>query len=328
MIAVTGATGLLGAHIVRQLVKDNIPFIALKREGSDTALLDDLKDCITWRNADVSDALRIHEALQGCSAVIHSAAIVSFNQRRAGELEEVNVNGTKNVVNACLENGVRRLIHISSVSALGRQKGETIIREDHKWVDNPLNNIYAISKYQAELEVFRGQEEGLSTIILNPSLILAPSDWTKSSARLFRYVWKKRPFYFDACMNYVDVRDVATCAIRFVNLNHEAQRIIINAGSVSFISFFKKVAANFQVPPPWIKLSKSTLNLLAKLESARTFFSKSEPLVSREAVQLAGSQFLYDNEKVKNILDFEFQTIDNTVDWCCAYYKRTFNSKK
>ena len=115
MIAVTGATGLLGAHIVRQLVQDKIPFVALKREGSDTSLLDDLKDKITWRIADVVDSVRIHEALQDCTAVIHSAAIVSFNKRRAGELIEVNVNGTRNVVNACLSNGIKRLIHISSV---------------------------------------------------------------------------------------------------------------------------------------------------------------------------------------------------------------------
>ena len=328
MIAVTGATGLLGAHIVRQLVQDKIPFVALKREGSDTSLLDDLKDKITWRIADVVDSVRIHEALQDCTAVIHSAAIVSFNKRRAGELIEVNVNGTRNVVNACLSNGIKRLIHISSVSALGRQKGQSVVTEDNKWIDNPLNNVYAISKYQAELEVFRGQEEGLSTIILNPSIILAPSDWTKSSARLFRYVWRKRPFYFEADLNYVDVRDVAYCALRFLTMPHQGQRVIVNAGSIPFISFFRKVAANFQVSPPWLELSRNTIKILAKVESARTFFSKSEPFITLEAVQLAGTKFLYDNKKIKNILEFEFQTVDNTVDWCCAYYKQRFSSKK
>lgn len=328
MVAVTGATGLLGAQIVRQLVQQKIPFVALKRDNSDTSLLKDLSDEITWRDADVTDAVRVHEALQDCTAVIHSAAMVSFNKHRKDEILEVNVNGTKNVVDACLEHNIRRLIHISSVSALCRQKDQKIIKEDNKWVDNPSNNIYAISKYRAELEVFRGQEEGLSTIVLNPSVILAPYDWTKSSARLFRYVRQKRSFYFDGDLNYVDARDVSTCALKLLQSDHQAQRIIINAGSIPFITFFQKIAANFQVPPPHIRLSKNAVKILAKLDAARTFLTRSEPVISREAVQLTGSKFLYDNEKIKNILEFEFQTIDNTIDWCCAYYKQRFSSKK
>lgn len=328
MIAVTGANGLLGSFIVRKLIQEQLPFVALKREGSDTSLLTDVADKIQWRDADVLNPVQVNEAMTGCSKVIHAAAMVSFNPHRANEVMEINAYGTRHVVNACQEHNIQRLVHISSVAALGRQKGQTLVQEDNKWIDNPMNSVYAISKYRAELEVFRGQEEGLNTIILNPSVILAPANWNRSSAKLFKYAWNEKRFYINAFLNYVDARDVASCTVKFLQTDHQAQRIIVNAGNISFKNFFEKIAANFNVRAPSIKLSKNILNVVAKTELLRTLFSRSEPLVSRETAQLADTRFLYDNKKIKNILDFEFQTIDNTLDWCCTYYNKKFNSKK
>lgn len=328
MIAVTGANGLLGSFIIRKLIQEQLPFVALKRSGSDTSLLNDVGEKIQWRDADILNPVQVSEALSGCSKVIHTAAMVSFNPHRANEVMEVNAYGTRHVVNACQEQNVKRLVHISSVAALGRQKGQTLINEENKWIENPMNSVYAISKYRAELEVFRGQEEGLNTIVLNPSVILAPADWNRSSAKLFKYVWKEKSFYIDAFLNYVDVRDVASCAVKFLQTDHQSQRIIVNAGNISFKNFFEKIAAEFNVKPPSIKLSKGILNIVAKAEALRTLFSKSEPLITRETAQLADTRFLYDNQKIKNILDFEFQTIENTIDWCCTYYNKKFNSKK
>src|SRR5688572_28365428 len=219
MIAVTGANGLLGSFIVRKLLQEQKPFIALRREGSDIGLLKDKEGQIQWRITDVLDPVALSEALNGCTEVIHTAAVVSFNPRKANEVNEINVHGTRNVVDACLEQKIKKLVHISSVAALGRQKDQTVIHEENKWLDNPLNSVYAESKYRAELEVFRGQEEGLNTVILNPSVILAPADWDKSCAKLFKYVWNERPFYINATLNYVDVRDVAACAYQMLILN-------------------------------------------------------------------------------------------------------------
>jgi nucleoside-diphosphate-sugar epimerase len=328
MIAVTGGNGLLGSFIVRKLIEEQKPFVALKRSGSDTSLLKDVAEKIVWRDADVLDPLTLHEALEGCTKVVHAAAIVSFNPHRAREVMEINAAGTRNVVNACFQQDIKRLAHISSVAALGRQKEQTFIQEDNKWIDNPLNSVYANSKYRAELEVFRAQEEGLSTIILNPSVILAPADWNKSSAKLFRYAWNQRPFYIDAFLNYVDVRDVASCAYQLLQSNYQAERFIISAGNISFKDFFEKLAAKFQVRPPYVKLSKNILKAVARAETYRSWFARTEPLITRETAQLAGTEFLYDNKKIKNILKFEFQTIDNTLDWCCDYYNKKFDSKK
>src|SRR5690606_14468045 len=158
MIAVTGANGLLGSFIVRKLLEKKEPFVALKRAGSDTTLLDDVSSSIEWRNADVTDTVALEESLQGITTVIHTAATVSFNPRKASFVMECNVQGTRNVVNLCLAAGIKRLVHISSVAALGRQKNQWLVDETNQWVDSPLNSVYGHSKYLAELEVFRGQE--------------------------------------------------------------------------------------------------------------------------------------------------------------------------
>jgi dihydroflavonol-4-reductase len=328
MIAVTGANGLLGSFIVRKLIQEQKSFVAIKRAGSDTSLLEDVADKVQWRTADVLNPLMLSDALEGCTQVIHSAAVVSFNPWQADNVLEINSIGTRNIVNACFHQNIKRLVHISSVAALGRQKEQTIIREDNKWVENPLNSVYADSKYKAELEVFRGQEEGLNTVILNPSIILAPADWNRSSAKLFRYVWHQRPFYIDASLNYVDVRDVASCAYQLLQSNFEAERFIVSAGNISFKNFFEKTANKFDVKPPSVRLSKSIVKSVARFERIRTWFTRSEPLITRETAQLVGAQFLYDNKKIKNNLNFEFQTLENTLEWCCDYYNRKFNSKK
>jgi dihydroflavonol-4-reductase len=328
MIAVTGANGLLGSFIVRELISRNQAFVALKRNGSDTSLLSDVSHKIIWRNGDVLNTQELGEALEGVTMVIHAAAVVSFNPRRASFVLDVNVQGTRNVVNECQARNVKRLVHISSVAALGRQKDQTYIDETNQWVDSPLQSVYDESKYLAELEVFRAQEEGLDTVILNPSLILAPADWTKSSAQLFRYVWHERPFFTDAYLNYVDVRDVASITCRLLDeTTLSGERFVVNAGKISFHDFFRAVARRFRKKPPHLRLGYRLLDLAGRAEVLRTWFTGTEPILTRETARLAGTDFLYNNQKIKKALSVEFQPIDVTLDWCCEYYLKKYVNK-
>jgi dihydroflavonol-4-reductase len=328
MIAVTGANGLLGSFIVRKLIEQNRPFIAVVRDQSDTSLLKDVADKITWRKADVLDPVALEDAFADITHVVHAAAMVSFNPLLAKKIIDINTIGTRNVVNACLGSTIKRLVHISSVAALGRQKDQLVIDENNKWVDSPLNSVYAESKYRAELEVFRAQEEGLSTVILNPSVILAPADWYKSSAKLFKYVWDERPFYIDGMLNYVDVRDVANAAVHMIDSSDENTRFIMNGGSVTFLDFFTKVAQEFNKKVPGIQLRRNFLQAAAVVERLRATFTNSEPLITRETVRLAGTRFSYNSDKIKKTLNFNFQSIDNTIKWCCKHYTANFIGKK
>jgi dihydroflavonol-4-reductase len=328
MIAVTGANGLLGNYVIRELIAKNESVLALKRPDSDTSMLADIENKITWCNADILDPVSLHEAFEKVTHVIHTAAIVSFNPSRAKEVMNVNVQGTRNVVNTCLTRGIKRLVHISSVAALGRQKGQTHVDEKNKWVSNALNSVYAESKYGSELEVFRGQEEGLSTVILNPSGILGPGNWNRSSAQLFKYSWQEKPFITEGFLNYIDARDVANIAYQLLQHKIEGERFIVSGGNISYENFFGKTAKLFNKKPPHIKLGKTLLHVLARVESFRTLFTSSEPLITPETARFAGTEFLYENKKIKNLLHFEFQSIDQTLQWCCEYYIQKNQSKK
>lgn len=327
MIAITGANGLLGSYIVRLLHARKQPFVALKRKDSNISHLKDVVDYIVWRDADITDECSLREALADVTGIIHTAAFVSFNPRNAEKVFKVNVTGTQNVINAALAGKVKRFLHVSSVAALGRQKDQTEVDETNKWVDTTINSNYAQSKYWAELEVFRGQEEGLSTVIINPSVLLGYSDWDKSSSQLFKYAWQEKPFYMDGSFNYADVRDVASIALQLFDSTHEHERFILNAGSIGFKDFFDTLAHNFNKKGPTLKVGKPFLKPLAALESFRTLISGTEPIITRETARLAGTHFYYSAQKIQKTLNFKFQSFDSTASWCCRRYRELYDGK-
>jgi nucleoside-diphosphate-sugar epimerase len=328
MIGVTGATGLLGSSIIRTLLAADEQVIAIKRKNSDTTLLNDIRHKITWRDADMLDPTAIDDALQGVSSIIHAAGLVSFNARDKRKLYETNVTGTRNLVNASMAHNIRRFVHVSSVAALSRPKEIFCLDENQKWTESPLNTVYAESKYLAELEVMRAHEEGLCVSIVNPSVILGPGDWTKSSSKIFEYVWKGNSFFTDGSLNYVDVNDVATIIHKLLYAATDGERYIVNAGNITYQLLFEKIAEHFQKKAPAIKVSKNRLALLAKIESLRSFLTGSSPLITHETARLARTTVTYSNQKIKNKLNFEFQSIDHTLKWCCEYYMKEANGKK
>lgn len=328
MIVVTGANGLLGSYVVRELIQSNMPFIAMRRKSSDIDLLSDVKDSIKWIEGDVTDPDTLIEIFSKATGVIHSAAIVSYQKQDEALIKAINVEGTRNVVNACLVTGIKRLLHVSSVAAIGKEKGQQSIDEKNKWIEGAIVSNYANSKYQAELEVWRGQEEGLSTVIVNPSVILAPTDWDKSSAQLFKYAWQERPFFTDGSFSAVDVRDVASAIVKLYNSNIEAERFILTSASISYRDFFATAASYFGKKPPSIRVSRNLMKMAAKLEALRCFLTGSKPLITKETAQLAGKSFTYSNNKAKKALGLEFQSIESTISWCCGEYRQKISLKK
>jgi nucleoside-diphosphate-sugar epimerase len=328
MIAVTGATGLLGSSIIRKLLEDGEQVIAIKRKESDTSLLNDVLNKITVRDADILDPVALSDALQDVSVVIHAAGLVSFQPRDKKRLYETNVQGTRNIINTSLQHNIKKFIHVSSVAALGRPKDVEQLDEKQKWAESPFNTVYAESKYFAELEVMRGHEEGLEVVIVNPSVILGPGDWNKSSSKIFDYVWRERSFYSDMSINYVDVKDVTRAIIQLMNNGVDGERYILNAGNISCQLLFEKIAKNFKKKPPTIRVGKNLVLWLANLEQLRSLITGSTSLITKETAQLAKSLVTYNNQKIKNKLNFEFQTIDETLKWCCEYYMKKANGKK
>lgn len=188
-ILLTGATGLLGSSLAKRFA--SIAEIhGLKRESSNIALVTSLP--IKWHTGDLNDVQSLEDALEGIDMVIHAAALVSYNPKDEKALMKTNVEGTTNIVNAMLTKDVKKLIHISSIAALGRSPDINTINENHKWIDSDLNTPYAISKYLSELEVWRGVQEGLEALVVHPSIILGKVGTGRSSTEIYNYVLEEK----------------------------------------------------------------------------------------------------------------------------------------
>lgn len=325
MILVTGANGLLGSYVCRKLLEKGEVFKALKRKNSDLSLLTDLESAIDWIEGDLADSKRLEELLSEITTVIHCAAVVSFDPSQEALMHKVNVEGTKNLVDACLLKGVRDFVHVSSIAALGRaeQSGQPIT-EQNKWVNSSLNTVYAQTKHLAELEVWRAQAEGLQTVIVNPSVILGPGDWEKSSARIFKYIWDERSFYPAGSMNYVDIRDVSEIIYRLYHEGIRNERFIVNAGEVDYQTFLSLIAQAFGKKAPQLKATKNLLKVARLADKLRALLTGGKPLITRETARLANKGFRYDNRKLTDTLHFRYRSLQESVQWCCQELQKRY----
>jgi nucleoside-diphosphate-sugar epimerase len=207
-ILITGATGFVGSYTARLLVQQGYTQVhALRRPSSQFTLLGAVADKITWHEAELEDYFSLEAALAGIDTVIHCAALVSFAPRDKENLLSINRKGTQYLVDAALYQKVRRLVHVSSVAALGRNNHGHLISESSKWEEGPLVSNYSRSKFLAELEVWRGQEEGLSVAAVYPSIILGAGHWSKNTTKMFAYAQQSPTYYPAGSTGIVDVRD-------------------------------------------------------------------------------------------------------------------------
>lgn len=316
-ILVTGATGLVGSHIVKLLLQQGCRVRALKRSSSSFHLLKDVAQQVEWVDGDILDVLSLAKAMEGSDAVVHAAAYVSFNPKQVADIFKVNVEGTANVVNTCLDLKIPRLVHISSVAALGIPKDKgTPTDERAKWADEYKSTRYGLSKYLAELEVWRGYEEGLNVAVLNPAVILGPNVADASgSGSLIHYVAKGKPFYTTGILNYVDVRDVAKAALMALT-QMDGRRYILAAGSTTFETFFNDVAAVLNKPAPKYKLSRWLAELGWRAEWIKSNLTGKAPFITRETARNAFRQTKYNGELITKELEFNYTPLANTLNYC------------
>jgi len=320
MILITGATGLVGSFIAKDLLDEGVSFKSLKREHS--TIPDILKDhenfsLIEWINGDIREPISLDEAFEGVDEVIHCAALVSFYSGDYNQMKDINVLGTINMVNHAQKYSVKKFVHISSIAALGRSEKNATITEETKWVKSANDSRYAWTKHLGELEVWRASEEGLPVIILNPTVVLGPSNWNNSSTRLFKYVWEERGFYPKGALNYIDVRDVSSIAIKMLKSEVVGERFILNSGKVLYKTLLQLIAKTFDKRAPSKEVKRWMLSVGSIFESVKSIFSREKPLVTRETIRLSRTDFNYKNDKIKSFLDFEFNPLEDTIVWTC-----------
>jgi dihydroflavonol-4-reductase len=312
MVVITGANGLLGSIVAETFASRNIPVTGLYHQSKPT------NPSMNWIQCDITDAPSLNKILEGAECVIHAAAIVSFAQKHKEKMFSINVVGTANVVNACLTNGVKRLVHISSVAAIGKPVNESILSEKTAWSHATKPSNYGQSKYLAELEVFRGEAEGLSVAVINPSIILAAGNTHRSSGKIIQYVQDERSFYVEGYLNYVDARDVAEMVWQLYKNPQVKGRYIASAGTVSWRELFNGIGTRLGKKSPSIKVSPILARVAAAVEWVRSALSGSEPLITKETAKIARQKITYSNDRAVKDLGIKFRPLADTLDWCCS----------
>ncbi len=313
-VLLTGATGFLGSYLLKELLSAGYTDLrALRRSSSTLDLLRGVEGKVAWCEGDVTDIDFLAEAMQGVDVVFHAAALVSFLPKDKKGLYRINVGGTAHVVNAALAAGVKDFIHVSSTAALGRSRQGVGITEDAVWEDAPYNTHYAHSKYLAELEVWRGQEEGLRVAVVNPAVILGVGRPEEGTMRFFSRVKKGMTFYPPGATGFVDVRDVA----RFMRLVYETgrrgERFILSAENLTYKKFFELIAASLGVHPPFRRVTPFLKELAWRLEWLRAKMLFREPFLTRETAHTAMSTWLYDNRRSLTVAGFRYRPVEESI---------------
>jgi len=311
-ILITGITGLFGSYLAKEFFALG-EIHGLKRANSDTTLNAEMASAITWHEGDIGDYQSLAEAMDDIDLVIHAAGMVSFHSSDQDKLLEVNVEGTANVVNVMLEKGIKKLIHISSVSAIGRTGDNLVVDENQKWTTSPLNTSYSISKYLGELEVWRGAQEGLDVLVVNPSVLLGKVSDKRSSAAMYQYVIGGNKFYPKGYLNYIDIRDAAVQTLELFKRNQWNERYILNKESISYQEFFSKTALHVNKRPPKWGVSSRLLGIVSLYFKIKSFFV-STPF-NKEAAKTAQLKITFDNSKINELLHPHYRSLDETLEW-------------
>ena len=322
MVLVTGGTGFLGSYIIKELVERNYPVRAIRRSRKIPFYIPGrIFEKVQWVEGDILDPVSLEEAMINIDAVIHSAAIISFHKADKKKMYHVNVQGTANVVNAAIEKNISRLVHISSVAALGRSKSGGHINEEREWQQSNINTHYAISKYKAEMEVWRGIGEGLSAVIINPSTVLGYGDWDTSSCRIFKTVYNEFPWYSTGINGFVDIEDVARTTVLLMQSDIREQRFIANGDNWSFQQLLNTIADGFGKKHPHRRATPFVGSLAWRMEKFKTLFSGEMPLLTRESAKVAHSHTFFENDKLlKAFPQFSFTPLQESIQKTCKKY--------
>lgn len=331
MILVTGGTGLVGSHLLYFLLKENTKVRAIHRKNSNiravkkifalyTAEVDSLFNKIEWFEADTNDIPALSEAFTNVTHVYHCAAHISFDPSKYKTLKKINVEGTANVVNLCLANNIKKLCYVSSIATLGSSVNGKLVNEETSWNPNDKNSVYAITKYGAEIEVWRGTQEGLDAVIVNPGVILGISPKDSGSSALISVAAKGTSYYPSGSIGIVDVIDVVKAMTTLMNSEIKNEQYILVSENIAIKELLSKFSVHFKKKPPSKKLSKKLMYFLCSLDwlSSKIFGTKRK--ITRATVRSMYTKSAYDAAKIQKALNFQFTPSSETINRIAGEY--------
>ena len=336
MILVTGGTGLVGAHLLYTLIDNNEEVRAIYRKTSDlnavkkvfsyyTSEVDRLFNKIDWQLADITDVLSLEVVFKNVDYVYHCAAYISFNPRHFKTLKKVNVEGTANVVNLCISEKVIKLCYISSVASLGKTENESLITEECEFNPNVRNSVYSITKHQAQMEVWRGTQEGLDTIIVQPGVIIGEGIWRSASCGIFRTIAKGLKFYTPGGVGIVDVKDVVKAMVYLTKSNLKNQAYILVAENILYEKLLTKISNKLNKKAPRLCINKTLMLSFANFDWFLNKLFKTRRTLLKSTVRNLFKKSFYDSSKIINATNFKFRDVNKTLERVAENYRKDFN---
>jgi nucleoside-diphosphate-sugar epimerase len=328
MIFLTGGTGMLGAHLLLDLTRSGIKVRALKRKNSDLPGVEKVFSWYTpdaamlfgqieWVEGDLLDRTFLREALDGAESIIHAAARVSFQPKERQQVLHENIQGTASLVDMALEMNTRRFCHVSSIASLGDQDSGLPVNEDFSWKNDRRRSSYSESKFQSEMEVWRGIQEGLDCVIVNPSIILGPGKWDHGSPRFFRTVRNGMKFYTSGGSGFVDARDVSRAIIALLQPEGwesvKNQRYILSAENLSYRELFGAIAEALNQPKPTIPANRLLMQIARRAAGVLSLVTGKDPVITRETARSSMKLSAYDGSKITRTINFNYTPVGQTI---------------
>ena len=334
MILVTGGTGLVGSHLLFELSKSQLKIRALYRTKQTIEKVktvfsfysnqgDDFFNRIEWLEADLEDLPKLETAFEGVTHVYHCAALISFDPSAYYKLRKTNVTGTANIVNLSIINGVQKLCYVSSIATLGFDPVK--ITEDTNWSSEDSQSVYAMTKHEAEMEVWRGIQEGVPSVIVNPGVILGPGFFDSGSGILFKRVYKGLKHYTSGVSGYVAVGDVIKSMIFLMNSDLKNERYIMVAENISFLELLTLISKGLNQHPPQKAVGNFVLSIAWRLDWLTHLLTGKKRKLTKNLCKTLTKKSYYSSDKfLKTNTAFKFKPISEEVSEVCQLFSKTF----
>ncbi len=331
MILVTGGTGFVGAHLLYKLASDKQQVRAIYRNEKKFAIVkrifsyyskdsETLFNNIDWVKADLNDITALASAFKDITHVYHCAALVSFEPDKFDLLQKTNIEGTANIVNLCISNTIKKLCYISSIAALGQPLNNVPITETSEWNNEIAHDVYAITKYGAELEVWRGTQEGVDAVIVNPGVIIGPGIWKYGSGSLIKTVHKGLKYYTAGSTGFISVKNVVDSMVGLMQSSIKNERFILVSNNWSYKQFLTTCSKSLAVKAPKKEAKNSILQLGWRLDWLVHKLTGKRRRLTKHLVTALNTNTVYDNSKLKSHLDIQLESIDQAIEETSKLY--------
>ncbi len=327
MILVTGGTGLVGSHLLYHLLLENDSVKAIHQKTSDLISVKNIFayyssdfeiffNRIIWIEAGLEDVTELEIAFESVTHVYHCAALVSFKPSDYQKMRRINIDGTANIVNFCISNSIKKLCFVSSIAAIEKNAGP-LIDEAEKWNNSKSKSGYAITKYGAEMEVWRASQEGVDVVIINPGIILGSGFWDKGTGKMFSKIYNGLQFYTEGVTGFVGIKDVVQIMVKLMQSKIKNERFILISENVSFKDVFIQIADALHKKRPWIKVSLFYSEIIWRIELVRSRVFGKNPILTRNSARSSQSKYYFSSQKIETSLSYEFQSIEESIQSTC-----------